>query len=63
LSNLLNEVSSLFWYFEVLCDIVIKSSRSLAISSPDEFLLVSVTVDYCEQRSVSLSKYVRCVSG
>jgi len=31
-SNLLNEVSSLFWYFEVAyaCDIVVKSSRLLS---------------------------------
>jgi len=44
-----------------VCDIVIKKF-TFAISSPDEFLLVTVTVDYCEQRSVSLSKHVRCVS-
>jgi len=34
---------------------------TFAISSADEFLLVSVTVDYCEQRSVSLSNLVRPV--
>jgi len=44
-SNLLNEVGlSLFRYFEVglcVCDIVVKKF-TFAISSPDEFLLVSV---------------------
>ena len=45
-ANLLNEVGlSLFWYFEVglrVCDIVVKKF-TFAISSPDEFLLITLS--------------------
>jgi len=41
-SNLLNEIGSLFWYFEVRVRYR-RKTLTFAISSPDEFLLFTTT--------------------